>query len=419
MAERNDQGFKNIVLTLQHRGFFYYTLGSLTSQIGSWTYRVAAGWLMWELTYSPTWLGILGFANQFSAVISPVAGALADRMDRLMLTRVSQFLLFLQGLALAAMTYAGLTTPLSLALLALIQGVLQSIDQPARYSLYPTLIAPENLTTAVALDSITFNTARLVGPVIAGYLIVNQGIELAFVVNAASFAVFCLCLCIVKAPPMPSKPGRKSDLMGDMRDGIRYGLRHPGIGPTLLLLTMSTVLAMPLQHLLPGYSSEVFGMGAVGFSWLTACMGLGAMIGAFWLARKGSHFGLTAVLVRTFLVAGLSMFLLTATDIFYVGLVAVAFAGSCSTLSRGTSQTLIQNAVDGAMRGRVISIFGMIFRVGPAIGALVMGATAEAFGFQVPLITAGVLLILAWWWANRQAPAMAAVLEVDAKDRLH
>ena len=419
MADRNDQGFKNILLTLRHRGFFYYTLGSLMSQIGSWTYRVAAGWLMWELTYSPTWLGILGFANQFSAILSPLAGVLADRMDRLTLTRISQFLLFLQGLVLTAMTYAGMTTPLSLALLALIQGILQSVDQPARYSLYPTLIAPENLTTAVALDSITFNTARLVGPVIAGFVIVYQGTELAFAINAVTFAAFCACLCIVKAPPAPPKPARKSDMMSDMREGIGYGLRHPGIGPTLLLLTMSTVLAMPLQHLLPGYSSEVFGMGAVGLSWLTSFMGLGAMIGAFWLARKGSHFGLTAVLVRTFLVAGLSMFLLTATDIFYVGLIAMAFAGSCSTLSRGTSQTLIQNAVDGAMRGRVISLFGMIFRVGPAIGALVMGMAAEAFGFRAPLIAAGILLLIAWWWAARQAPAMVAVLEVEAKDRLH
>jgi MFS family permease len=419
MADHSDRGFRAIYETLSHRGFFYYTLGSLASQIGSWAYRVAAGWLMWELTHSAEWLGILGFAQQVSSVVSPLAGTLADRMDRLFLTRLSQFLLLLQGIWLAADTYMGTITALSLTLLSLLQGILSSIDQPARYALYPTLIDKKNITTAVALDSITFNTARLAGPIIAGYSIVNYGAGLAFLANAVSYGIFCLCLCIVRAPREEApKKARSRGLMTDTVEGFRYGLGHPGIGPMLALLALSTTLSQPLTSILPGYASEVFKQGAVGLSYLTSMMGLGAMIGAFWMARKGNHYGLTRVMVRSLLTAGLALLALTATDVFVVGLVTVAFSGVCSTLSRGASQTLIQHAVDGTMRGRVIAIFSTIFRTGPAIGALVMGEAAERFGFRWPLAIAGLLLIVAWFWAYRRSRRLEEILEVEAKDGL-
>lgn len=418
MADHGERGFHNILKVLRHRGFLYYTIGSLSSQIGNHAYRVAAGWLMWDLTHSAIWLGILGFAQQVSAVVSPLAGAMADRMDRLFLTRLSQFLLFVQGAALAALTLFDLATAGLLAFLSLIQGLLASIDQPARYALYPTLIGPDDLTTAVAVDSITFNTARLIGPLIAGYAIVHYDTSLAFMVNAVSYGIFCLCLCLVSAPAEAPRPARRSNLIEDMREGFRYGFRHPGIGPMLSLLAITTMLSMPLQHLLPGYTEQVFRQGAVGLSWLNAVMGLGAMIGALWMARKGDHFGLTGVMVRSLLFAGLAMLLLTATDFFWVGLIAVGFSGVCSNLSRGASQTLIQNAVEGRMRGRVISLFSMIFRAGPALGALVMGLAAEAFGFRTPLVVAGILLVVAWGWALRRSGPMVAALEVDSRERV-
>jgi MFS family permease len=419
MADHSARGFRAIIETLSHRGFFYYTLGSLVSQIGSWAFRVASGWLMWELTHSPTWLGILGFSQQVIAVFSPLAGALADRMDRLRLTRITQFLLLLQGIWLAVDTYAGTISPLSLALLSLLQGLLSMVDQPARYSLYPTLIDPKNLTTAVAMDSITFNTARLLGPVIAGYAIVHSGAGLAFIVNAASFGVFCLCLCIVRAPASSdaSKRRKESSLMRDVVEGTAYGIKHPGIGPVLMLLSLFTLLAQPLQNMLPGYVSEIYDGGAVELSWLTAAMGAGAMVGAFWMARKGNHHGLTDVLVRSMLTGALAILALTASDIFWVGLFTVAVSGSAQTLSRGASQILIQNSVDGAMRGRVISLFGVVFKAGPAIGALILGVAAEHFGFRWPLIVSALLLILAWIWAGRRKTKLASVLEVE-KERL-
>ena len=418
MADQSHRGFAAIFSALSNRGFLYYTFGALLSQIGNWVYRIASGWLMWELTHSATWLGILGFSLQAPAILSPIAGAYADRFDRLFLARITQVLLCLQGAVLAALALLDLVTPSLLALLSLTQGIIQSIDQPARYSLYPTLIGPNDLTAAVATDSITFNTARLIGPTIAGYVLHFHGVGPAFVINAVTFALFSLLLCLVKAPKAPPIEAKERNLFREVRDGIKYGVRHPGIGPALALLGISTLLAMPISHLLPGFAAQVFSGGAVELSVLTATMGVGAMTGSLWLARRGHFMGLTAIMVRSLLVSGLSMIAFTATSNFYFALSAAFIIGGCHMIARGSCQTLVQNAVDGAMRGRVMSLFGLIFRGAPAIGALILGTAAEYFGLRVPFAVSGLLLILAWWLSSRRFTNMADVLEVEAQERV-
>lgn len=407
-------GFGHILRALEIRNYRIFTIGNVVSHIGTWVQRLAVYWLTWELTHSGTWLGIMSVADLFPTIVfAPFSGAIADRVDRLRMMRFTQTLNLLQSAALAALTLTHLITIEWLLALAVIGGTIQSFNQPVRLAVVPTLVDRESLSAAIGINSITFNLARFIGPIISGWVIKFFGVGAAFVFNSATFLVFVITLSMIRltvvGPPSGPAVGRK--MSREIMDGVRYVVTHPGIGRMLLLLIFFAVLARPYVDLLSGFADEVFNRGVSGLSWMMSMAGIGAMLGGVWLAQRGPVTGLTKASINATFLMSASLIAFTATDIYWFALPCLLFTGFGMIITGVGEQTLIQNAVDPAMRGRVMSLYGMISRGAPAFGALIIGGLADFLGFRLPLMGAAVILALAWLWFRGRSDAMARALE--------
>lgn len=403
-------GLGNAGRALGSRNYRNYTIGNAVSLCGTWMQRVAVGWLAWQLTHSGTWLGIISTADLVAIVlIGPIAGALADRLERLRVARLVQLAAAGQGLLLAALSMFDLVTIGVLFALALLQGFINAVDGPTRLALVPTLVDRPGLSSALAINSIVFNLARFVGPVGAGVAIDHGGVALAFALNAASYLWFFAALMTVRlahAEPLAAQRG----LLSATVEGVGYALRHRGLGPVLLLLLVSAVGLRGAMELLPGFADAVFGRGAQGLAWLTAVTGLGAMAGGLWMIRRGGR-GLVRLLVLHLLGSAVAIAGFAATPLFWLGLLCLFAAGFAMVVTGVSGQTLLQGAVDPAMRGRVMSLYGVIFRGGPALGALVMGLFSAHVGLQAPVIGAALLTACYWLWAKLRQRRLAEALE--------
>ena len=408
-----ESGFHRIGRALANPNYGTYTLGSAVSLVGTWMQRVAVGWLAWELTESGAWLGLLAFADLFPTVlVGPLAGAWADRGDRLWLVKVSQVLGLLQALALLALTVSGLITIELLLALTLFLGIVAAANQPARMAMIPQLVRPEDMPAAVAINATIFNAARLVGPAVAGALIVSVGVAGAFAANALTFVVFIYALSRLRVPSAErAEADRRAPIFGDVASGFRYALGHAGIAPALLLLTAVSLGVRPFVELLPGFAGEVFQAGAPGLALLTATVGFGAVIGGLWLARRGPTRGLVEVVLVSCLVLGLAMLVFAASDSLWVAVPALTVAGICLVIQGVGTQTLLQFAVAPEMRGRVLSLYGLILRGGPALGALAMGAASEFVGLGWPLAVGTLAMLLVWALLRLRRRALGAALE--------
>jgi len=372
--------------------------------------RVAIGWLAWELTGSGAWLGVIAMADLFPTVLlSPLAGALADRHERLAILRTTQALAAVQAAILAALAAADLVTIGLLVALTLVMGVLNAFAQPARLALISRLVTGGSLGTAVALNAVVFNLARFIGPMCAGYTIAHGGTALAFALNAASFLAFIAALA--RLPHDPAGRRARSHMLGEAIAGYAYVARHPALGPLFAFYATTAILGRGFVELLPGFAAGVFGRGPVGLAWLTAAVGIGAIGGGLAMAGRPSLTGLTRHVVMHTLVLSLAVLVFALSDAFWVALIAVGVAGFALVTTGAGMQTLIQSAVDADMRGRVLGAYGMIFRGGAAVGAMLAGAASEFVGLQWPIGVGAVLCVLLAGWALARVAALAPLVE--------
>lgn len=414
--------FSSITETFGQRNFRIYTYGASISLIGTWVHRIAVGWLTWELTHSFVWLGIISFAELFpTIVLTPFAGAITDRMDRKLLAVGAQVCACLQAVAMAALIYAGLMNIWLLLALQLYVGVVFSFSTAVRLAIFPSLVERPYISSAIAINAAFFNLARFAGPALGGFLIAQWGIAAAFAFNAASFLGFIVSLSLIRMLRSETAGRERTGILTDMREGFAYVMRHPGIGPVLLVLIALAIGVKALPEMLPGYVDTVLSSGVEAFAQLTAASGIGAAIAAVWVAGRGRVDGLTRLSLLYLLIAALSTLLFMLWSNFYVGLACLFVLGAAITVIGTGVQSLMQNAVDGAMRGRVMSLYGVIFRGGPALGALALGGLAELIGLRATFLMAGAATVLAWLWLVRGQSRMAAALEAEpekGKDRI-
>ena len=410
------RGFEGVVGALANRNYGIWTAGSSISLIGTWMQRVGVAWLTWELTESGAWLGIIAFADLVPTFfIGPVAGVVADRWNRLRLTGIAQTLSMLQAVLLFTLTATDTITIELLLILVACLGVFHAFNQPARLALIPSLVRPENLPAAVAVNSIIFNVARFIGPALAGLIIVTAGIAATFAVNALSFAVFLFALTRIRIGRDDRGQARRHrNLFASLAEGVSYTVRHPGIGPLLIIMIATAICGRPFVELFAGFSDRVFGAGASGLAVLTSAVGAGAVLGGLSLTRRSDHRGLTVVMLKGMLALAMALLVFTATDRFLVAVPAAAVAGYCMTSIGVSVQTLMQMTVDGALRGRVLSLYGVVFRTGPGVGALIMGAMSEGVGLRWPVAGGAVLLLVTVAWTWRDRARLAAALESPA-----
>lgn len=392
----------------------FYVAGSMASNLGLWIWRISVGWLTWELTESTAWLGGMAVAEIAPLMIFGfVAGTVVDRTDYLRLLRGVQMIMLSLGACIAALTFADLITIWILFGITVLRGVGLSFMRPSRMSLVYAIIGREHLPTALAVNSLIFNNSRFIGPAIGGAVILWGGVAWGFAVAVSLFFCFTLSLRMLSIEPRAPRKETNS-LASDSVDGIRYLLNHPGIRMQMVLVFAIGFFARPLIDLFPGFAAQVFAGGPETLASLMSGLGMGAIVGGLFLAsRTAGTKGLTTVTLISMLASSLTLLAFSATDNFAFALPLVVLMGGAFVTQGIGNQTLIQSAVDPAMRGRVLSLYGLTVRGMPSIGALIMGGAAEYTGLQLPVAGGAVLCFAVWGWAWRRRGFYAANLETD------
>lgn len=389
-----------------------YFISNTFSTIGRWLHRMAVAWLAWELTKSTSWLGIVAFADAFPmVVVSLIAGAVGDRVGYLRVIRFGQLGAGCVTALFAGFTVAGAITIEMVVALTFVFGSLEALSTPVRMSLVHSLVRREDLSPAIALGSAMFNGARLVGPAIAGALILWLDIGTVMAIGSLTFFQFFAVLLFIRIDESGRDRKLSLEIFADIMTGVRYVLGDPGIRFLMILLGATGILIRPFLELLPGFADEVFGRGPDGLAILMSSIGFGGLVSGLWLAHRGQTRGLTGLVTLSLLFSGVSLAVFTVTGFIWLAACFMVSVGFFMLLGGISSQTLIQNAVDSAMRARVMSLFVVISWGLPAFGALAEGWLASFIGLQPVVATGAVLAIVLWLWARAAGRRLAVELE--------
>ena len=397
---------------LSHSGYRLLWWSNATSTTGRWLFKVSLGWLTWEMTQSPAWLGIVAFADTFPMLfMAIIAGAWADRIGYLRIIKLGQVFVVVGGISTAILALTGLLNIYLIVMLSVVVGSAEAMTIPSRMSFVHHLVPKADLSPAIALNSATYNFARFLGPALFGGLIQFTNVPIIITISAGMFSVFYVALFFQKADQRDTTLSRKTKLIGELIEGFRYAYSNNGIFFLLLLLSVTAILMRPYIDLVPGISDQIFNMGPEGLSILLSATGLGAMVGGIWLARRGKVEGLTKVFTWSLMISSLALLLFIVSGNIWIGAGLISIVGMTIVAGSITSQTLIQNTVDPQIRGRVISITAVLAWGMPAIGAALMGWLAEFLGFAITLASGAFLTFFLWIWAHSAGNRVEGMLE--------
>lgn len=374
-----------------NRNFLIYLCGSVISLHGLWIYRVALGWYAWQLSGSELWVGIVAFTQFAPAVVlGPLFGVLADRFDRRKASILINTAGMLVMLVLSALTFLGKVDITILATFSLLQGVLDGAHTPVRMTIVPGIVSREQLSSAVAGNSIAFNVSRFVGPAIAGFIILNWGVGAAFAANSVSYLGIVGAVIVVQLNPGSGPSKQRGDVWSELLHGVRYVIHHRTIFSVLITVAITAVFARGALEMLPAFADAIFAGGSSALAILTSAIGGGSIVTGLVLSRYSDW--LTADRVRAGVIAaGLLIVAFGASDQFWLAVPIVTILGVILSLIGVGSQVLIQSLVDEEVRGRVSSLWGMITFGGTALGSLVVGLGAAMFGLQTTVMVTGLL----------------------------
>jgi len=354
---------------------------------------LAQSWLVYRLTGSPFLLGLVGFVGQVPVLAFGLfGGLLADRWPRRRLLVTTQSLSLLQAMLLAGLTLNGrITVDWILALSALL-GTINALDMPVRQSLVADLVPRSDLSSAIGLNSSAFNVARILGPSVAGVIVAAAGEGLCFLVNAASFLVVIACLlAIQEGADLKSVPGSATSLLAE---GLRYAWQTPHVRALLTLIAVLSLTAMPYAVVLPVYAGEILKTGPGGLGALMAATGVGALMGALQIARRGSVHGLGTVIAKSVALFGLSLLALAASTAFWLSLLIIIVVGYGMVTSMAGTNTLLQSLVPDLLRGRVMSFYTIVFLGLAPFGSLLAGTVASHVGTPLTIALGGIIAII-------------------------
>jgi len=369
--------------------------------------RMALNWWVYRVTHSALALGWLGFAGQIPALLlAPLAGALVDRWDRQRLLMMTQTLAMLQAFVLAWLVLADIATLGQVVVLSVVLGVINAIDMPTRQALIVDLVdQPEALGNALALNSIMTNGARLVGPTMAGLMIVSVGEGRCFLLNGLSYLAILAAIGAMRLPSRPAAPPR-GPILVEAHAGVRYAWGFAPIRAILLLVSAATLLGMPYQVLLPVFATDILHGDAHTLGVLTAASGVGAIIGALYMASRDSVLGLGRVLVLSTCLFGLGLVGLSLARHDLVAMLTLVGASGGMMVLTTASNTVLQTIVDEEQRGRVMSFYTMAFMGTAPLGSLVAGGVATQIGAPQTVRIGGVGCLIGALVFARYLPAL-------------
>jgi MFS family permease len=374
---------------LKHRNFQLFFGGQLISLIGTWMQSVAQAWLVYRLTGSSLLLGSVGFASQFPVLLaSPLGGIVADRYNRQRVVIGTQVASMTLAFILAVLTLTGRITIREIFVLAVLLGIVNAFDIPGRQSFLVEMVGKEDLINAIALNSSMFNGARIVGPAIAGILVSRIGEGWCFFVNAVSYIAVIIGLFMMRVPPRAHVP--TGPVLAHVVEGFRFVVQTAPMRAILLLLGLVSLVAMPYTVLMPIFADRILHGGARALGILMGATGVGALLGALTLAARTGVQGLGRWVA--FACAGFAVSLVAfgLSRHFWLSAALLVPVGFSMMLQMSASNTLIQSMVPDHLRGRVMSVYSMMFMGMAPFGALFGGAVADRLGAPLAVIMGAV-----------------------------
>jgi MFS family permease len=362
--------------SLRYRNFRLYWTGQVISQMGTWMQIVAQGWVVYNLTDSPLMLGLVNFAALLPVVpISLLAGVLSDRVPRRELIIVTESVLMLQSLIMAGLIWFNLIQVWHVIVLSFILGAASALEQPARLAFVVDLVGKDDLSNAIALNSSGSNTARIVGPALAGVIVAAIGEAACFFINGISFLAIILALLAIRLSNVP-RTKRSLQVVGNLKDGFDYMKNNRIILGLLFIMSIASFLTLPYITLMPVFARDSLQSGSEGLGFLMTAVGVGAIVGALLVANlhpvnRGKWLLLSNIIGPIFLI----IFALSTS--YWTSLILVILVGASNSIRLTLANSLTQINTSDEYQGRVMSMFNLLFNGMSRIGSLAIGGLAE------------------------------------------
>lgn len=401
----------------RHRNFRLFYAGQAISLIGTWIQQIALSWLVYRTTGSGFLLGLVTFCSQIPMLLFlPLAGLLSDRYDRRRLMLLAYLLAAIQALVLGALALSGTIRTWHILLLGFGYGVIMAFETPARQALISQMVnSRADLSNAIALNSVLMNGGRLVGPSIAGLLLVFISEGWCFVVNAASFLAIIASVTLMRLPPRPTLAAHGS-LRHEFAIAARYAWHKRPIRLFLALVALISLTASPYTVLMPMFARDVFGGDAHTLGFLVGSAGLGAVIGTAFLTTRPNVFGLSRLVPFTAAAAGIALMLVGLSNLYWLSLALMAVLGFGIIVTAASVNMMLQTLVDEDKRGRIVSFYAMAFLGMAPLGGLFAGTVAGHLGAPAAAMINGACCLLGTLVLARSLPAVRADLH-KASDR--
>ncbi len=420
--EHKDQvrGVLRAFLALRHRNFRLFWTGQLISLIGTWMQTTGQAWLVLELTHSAWLLGLVG-ALQFLPVLilSLFGGVLADRLPKRTVLRFTQSFATLQAFVLWILVATGEVRLWHVLVLASLLGLTNSFDMPTRQAFVVEMVGREDLPNAIALNSSLFNMARILGPGLGGLIIAWLGVAPLFLLNALSFIPVIIGLFLidnstlyaqVKRTPT-EKNAQGQGTLQSLREGLAYVARTPSILLIITVIGVVSLFGINFNVVLPLFATDVLHVGAVGFGFISSAFGFGSLCSALWLAWSNRRPGVTWLLYGIGIFCVLEI-LFALSHLYLLSLVLIAGVGFAQIAFSATANTIVQTVAPDRLRGRVMSVYMMVFAGSVPPGNLFTGGLAHLFGAPIALLAGAVLSLVAAIVAGAlRAPAEKSLAE--------
>jgi MFS family permease len=384
---------RRLAAAFAYHDFRTLWIGSLTSTIGTWMQNIAQNWLILSMTGSAFYLGLDAFLQQLPIMLfTLIGGVFADRRDRRLMLMTSQYIQMFSALTLALLVYLDVAQVWHVLTLSFVTGLAQSFGGPANQALLPSLVEKEDLPNAVALNSIQFNLARVIGPLLAGIAMAAYGMVFCFTANGLSFLVVIVALMLLHVKHVP--PTAPQRMLDGLHDGFHYVRHRSGLIAVIVIASATTFLGYPLMTFLPIFAQKIFHEAVGGYSVMMAFSGAGAVGGALIVAWMGKYrrMGLTVLLVQALF--GLLIIAFALSPAVWLSYSILFCTGAGMMIIFSTANSLVQLIVPNEIRGRVMSIYMVAFRGGMPLGSLVAGYIASRTSAPFILVINGVLLTM-------------------------
>jgi MFS family permease len=395
--------------SLKYPNYRLWFIGQLVSLVGSWAQSAALGYLIYQLTKSPAYLGYVSFASGLPTwIFTLYAGAIADRVARRTLMVITQSSMMVVAIILAILTFTNLVQVWQILILSFLMGVCNAFDAPARQAFVLEMVDREDMTNAIALNSTMFNLAVVVGPALGGLIYAWVGPGWCFTINAISFIAVIIALLLMKLKPfIPVKSNRSA--FGDVREGLKYVANHPSVRMLITNLFIITLFGLGIATLIPAWAVEVLGGGAATNGFLMAARGFGSLIGALALASLGRIRFRGKIWTINSLLLPISMIIFAFMQWLIPSMLAMAAMGFTFMMIVNLSNSMVQVRIADEMRGRVMGVFTFFFFGAMPLGSLISGWSADIIGEPLTVIISAMILLVFALWVFWRQPAFRAM----------